>query len=306
MALAASAVAGGARTAEGIRVTGLRIQDGRVNGVETTAGTVGAEHVVLCGGMWTRQLALAAGVNVPLHPVEHHYVVSHAIPGFHGGLPCTRDMDGAIYFRGEDVEGGGGVMLGAFQRTTKIWDVDRVPDDFSFRLLEPDWEKFAQPLAAGLHRIPALEKAGFARFVNGPESFTPDNQWLMGETPEVDGLWVMAGFNSGGIASAGGAGKALAQWIVGGGMPFDLGSVDIRRFGPWANRRGFLRERVTEALGLHYEYAWPNREYTTGRGQRKSGLHDVLDAAGACFGVKGGWERPNWFAGGAPGCACGG
>jgi len=302
-ALRRSAERGGARVAEGVRVTGLRVRDGRVHGVETDAGPVEAEHVVLCGGMWTRQLALAAGVNIPLHPVEHHYAVSHPIEGCHGGLPCARDMDGSIYFRGEDVEGGGAVMLGAFQRTTKIWDVERVPDDFSFRLLEPDWEKFAQPLAAGIHRIPALERAGFARFVNGPESFTPDNQWLMGETPEVDGLWVLAGFNSGGIASAGGAGKALAQWMVGDGMPFDLGSVDIRRFGGWANRREFLRERVTEALGLHYEMAWPNREYTTGRGQRKSGLHEALAVSGACFGVKGGWERPNWFASDAPGCA---
>jgi 4-methylaminobutanoate oxidase (formaldehyde-forming) len=303
LALAKGARAAGARVMEGIRVLSLVHRGGRVTGVRTSGGDVEAEHVVLTGGMWTRQLALAAGVNIPLHPVEHHYVVSHALEGADGNSPCTRDMDGSIYFRGEDVEGGGGVLLGAFQRTTKVWDVKRVPDDFSFGLLEPDWEKFKEPLAEGMHRIPGLRKAGFSRFVNGPESFTPDNNFLLGETAELRGLFVAAGFNSAGIACAGGAGKALAEWIAGGAMPYDLTGVDVRRFGPWANATGFLRDRVTESLGLHYEMAWPNREPVTGRNARQGPLHAVLAARGACFGTKAGWERPNWFASTGPGCA---
>lgn len=304
LALAKGARAAGATILEGVRVQGLRHRDGRILGAHTSQGDIEAEYVVLAGGMWTRQLALAAGVHIPLHPVEHHYVVSNPLPGTDGNAPCTRDMDGSIYFRGEDLpDGGGGVLLGAFQRTTKIWDVPRVPDDFSFGLLEEDWPKFAQPLAEGLHRIPGLKQAGFSRFVNGPESFTPDNNFILGETAELAGLFVAAGFNSAGIACAGGAGKALAQWILGGAMPYDLSSVDVRRFGPWANNRGFLRDRVTESLGLHYEMAWPNREPITARGVRLSPLHDRLAAAGACFGTKGGWERPNWFARPDPGCA---
>jgi len=296
LALAKGAQAGGVTIREGVRVTRLLQQDGRVIGAETNRGTIHAEFVVLTGGMWTRQLALSAGVNIPLHPVEHHYVVSNALPGADGNCPCTRDMDGSTYFRGEDVPGGGGVLLGAFQRSTKIWDVPRVPDDFSFALLEEDWEKFAEPLREGLLRIPGLKEAGFAKFVNGPESFTPDNNFLLGETAELRGLFVAAGFNSAGIACAGGAGKALAAWIADGAMPYDLTAVDIRRFGPWANNRAYLRDRVTESLGLHYQMAWPNREPVTARGARLGALHERLTAAGACFGTKAGWERPNWFA----------
>jgi 4-methylaminobutanoate oxidase (formaldehyde-forming) len=187
-------------------------------------------------------------------------------------------------------------MLGAFQNFSKPWMVDRVPDNFSFQLLEPDWEKFSEPLTNGKHRIPALQTAKFAKFVNGPESFTPDNSFLMGETPELRNLFVLAGFNSVGIASAGGAGKYLAEWMLAGEQTMDLWSVDIRRFAGWANNRAYLCDRVAEILGLHYQMAWPNREFETGRGLRRSPLHDRLAAQGACFGVKNGWERPNWFA----------
>lgn len=304
VALAKGARDGGAGIFEGVRVTKLLSKDGRITGAETGQGTIRAEVVVLAGGMWTRQLGLTAGVDVPLHPVEHHYAVSNPLPGADGSHPCTRDMDGSIYIRGEDLpEGGGGVVLGAFQRTTKIWDVPRVPDDFSFALLEPDWEKFRGPLAEGMMRIPGLKEAGFSKFVNGPESFTPDHNFLLGETAELRGLFVAAGFNSLGIACAGGAGKALAEWIIGDGMPYDLTSVDIRRFGRWANNRAFLRDRVTESLGLQYELAWPNREPVTGRNVRLSPLHGRLKDAGACFGTRGGWERPVWFARGDAGCA---
>lgn len=292
VALAQGARSRGAGIFEQVRVTGILQRDGRAVGVRTDQGSIEAEYVVLCGGMWTRELGLQCGVTIPLHPVEHHYVVTEPLPGASDDLPVGRDPDLCIYFRGE----GGGVMLGAFQASSKAWAVDRVPDDFAFQLLEPDWEKFAVPLAHGRHRIPALAHCRFQKFTNGPESFTPDNQFILGEAPELRNLFVAAGFNSVGIASAGGAGKYLAEWMLAGEPTLDLWSVDIRRFAPWANNRAFLRERVTEVLGLHYQMAWPNREFESGRGLRQSPLHGRLQGAGACFGVRNGWERPLWFA----------
>jgi 4-methylaminobutanoate oxidase (formaldehyde-forming) len=292
VALAKAAESRSAKVFEGVRVLKLEHSQGQVTGVLTNQGRIKARLVVLTGGMWSRELGLHCGVNLPLYPVEHHYIVTDPIEGAFDELPLGRDPDLCIYFRGE----GNGIMLGAFQKFTKPWLVDKIPDDFSFKLLEPDWEKYEEPLAAGRWRIPALEKCGFEKFVNGPESFTPDNNWLMGETPELRNLFVMTGFNSIGIASSGGAGKYLAEWIIEGRPTMDLWSVDVRRFGPWANNRSFLRERVTETLGLHYQMAWPNRELETGRNLRQSPLHDRLAAQGACFGVKNGWERPNWFA----------
>lgn len=316
IALCQAAARRGARIVEGARVLDILHRNGRAVGVRvqisesvanglaapsTAAGEglprpaatleVKADFVVITGGMWARELGLRCGVSIPLHPVEHHYVVTELIPGAFDELPCGRDPDLCIYFRGE----GHAIMLGAFQKYTKAWMPERIPGNFSFQLLEPDWPKYQEPLQNGRWRIPALEKCRFEKFVNGPESFTPDNNWLMGETPELRNLYVLAGFNSIGIASAGGAGKCLAEWMIEGGPTMDLASVDIRRFGPWANNRAFLRERVTETLGLHYQMAWPNREFESARGIRKSPLHDRLAAAGAWFGVKAGWERPNWF-----------
>lgn len=292
VALAKGAQSRGARVFENVRTLKVLHKNGRATGVETDQGTIRAQYVVLACGMWSRQLGLTCGVSIPLAPVEHHYVVSEPIEGAFDELPCGRDPDATIYFRGE----GNAVVLGAFQKYTKPWLKDPIPSDFSFALLEPDWEKYQQPLQAGEWRIPSLKTSGYARFVNGPESFTPDNQFLLGETPELDGLFVAAGFNSAGIACAGGAGKYLAEWIHEGEPTMDLWSVDIRRFGKWANNRAFLRDRITEVLGLHYQMAWPNREFETGRGVRKTPIHDRLLAAGACFGNKSGWERPNWFA----------
>ena len=291
LALGKGAEQHGAVVREGVRVTDILQQNGRAVGVRTAEGEIAADVVVLCGGMWSRQLALRCGVSLPLYPVEHHYVVSKPIDGAFDELPVGRDPDLCIYFRGE----GNAVMLGAFQARSKPWDVP-VPDDFAFQLIGDDWEKFAEPLANGQWRIPALASSGFERFVNGPESFTPDNNFLMGETPELRGLFVAAGFNSVGIASAGGAGRYLAEWIIDGHMPIDLWSVDVRRFGAYANNTAFLRERSAEILGLHYQMAWPNREFETARNIRLSPLHDRLAAQGASFGVKAGWERPNWFA----------
>ena len=295
IALAKGAQSRGATVVENVRVVNVLHRDGRATGVELEQGSIKAEHVVLAGGMWTRELGLRCGVTIPLYPVEHHYVVTEPLPGAFDELPVGRDPDLCIYFRGE----GDAVMLGAFQNFSKAWMVQKVPDNFSFQLLEPDWEKFAEPLRNGKHRIPALETARFAKFVNGPESFTPDNNFIMGEAPGLRNLFVAAGFNSVGIASAGGAGRYLAEWMIEGEQTIDLWSVDIRRFSPWSNDLAYLRERVTEVLGLHYQMAWPNREFETGRGRLKSPLHERLAAQGACFGVKNGWERPNWFARGS-------
>jgi sarcosine dehydrogenase len=292
IALAKGAQKRGANIIENAKVLNVLHRHGRITAVETTKGTIKAEYVVLAGGMWTRELGLKCGVTIPLYPVEHHYVVTEPLPGAFDELPVGRDPDLCIYFRGE----GNAVMLGAFQNFSKAWLVKEIPDNFSFQLLEADWEKFSEPLRNGKHRIPALETARFAKFVNGPESFTPDNNFIMGEAPGVRNLFVAAGFNSVGVASAGGAGKYLAEWMIEGEPTLDLWSVDIRRFSPWANNVAYLRERVTEVLGLHYQMAWPNREFETGRGMLKSPLHERLAAQGACFGVKNGWERPNWFA----------
>jgi 4-methylaminobutanoate oxidase (formaldehyde-forming) len=292
-ALAKGAIMHGAQILEDNRVESILSKNGRIEGVQTNRGKIAAEYVVLCGGMWARELGLRAGVNLPLYPVEHHYAVTAAIPGAFDELPVGRDPDLCIYFRGE----GNGVMLGAFQAASKPWNVPSIPSDFSFKLLEPDWQRFFDPLRNGVWRIPALGTCTFDRFVNGPESFTPDNNFIMGETPELKNLFVAAGFNSVGIASAGGAGKYLAEWMIEGQATMDLWAVDVRRFGPHSNNRSFLRERVGEVLGLHYQLAWPNREFETARGLRKSPLHERMAAEGASFGVKAGWERPNWFAG---------
>ena len=292
LALAKGAQNRGANIFENVRTLSILHKNGRATGVETDQGNIRAQYVVMACGMWSRRLGLTCGVSIPLAPVEHHYVVSNPIEGAFDALPCARDPDATIYFRGED----NAVVLGAFQKYTKPWLKDPIPADFSFALLEPDWEKYQQPIEAGEWRIPSLKTSGYTKFVNGPESFTPDNQFLLGETPELDGLFVAAGFNSAGIACAGGAGKYLAEWISEGEPTMDLWSVDIRRFGKWANNRAFLRDRITEVLGLHYQMAWPNREFETGRGIRQTPIHDRLASAGACFGSKSGWERPNWFA----------
>jgi sarcosine dehydrogenase len=292
IALAKAAEKHGARIVQGIRVTKLLHAHGRATGVSTEHGDILADMVVLCGGMWTRQFALDAGVNLPLWPLEHHYIVSKPLGRDVTDLPMGRDFDASIYFRGTQDR----IVLGAFQYRMKPWRVPRVPDDFRVKLLTDDWDHFADPLEQGIYRMPILGEVGFEKFVNGPESFTPDNNFLLGETPELDGLFVSAGFNSAGIACSGGAGWALAEWMETGEQPFDLWSVDVRRFSSAFNNRAFLMERVTETPGLHYRMAWPNYEFETGRDVRRSPLHDRLAAAGACFQQKMLMERPAWFA----------
>jgi glycine cleavage system aminomethyltransferase T/glycine/D-amino acid oxidase-like deaminating enzyme len=302
--LARGARQGGARIVERVRVTGFDVEDGpagrRVTGVRVDQGgehqRIEAEVVVNCAGQWAKALGDSVGVTVPLHSAEHFYVVTEPLPGTHPDLPIMRDPDGWTYFKEET----GGLVVGGFEPDAKPWrSPDDLPHPFEFQLLEEDWEHFAVLMEQALVRVPALEETGIRKFYNGPESFTPDNQFLLGEAPGLRGFFVGAGFNSVGIASAGGAGRALAEWIAAGEPQDDLVGVDVRRFAPFHGDNGWLRSRVAEVLGLHYAVPWPNRELETGRPQRTSPLHDRLADAGALFGTRMGWERPNVF--GPPG-----
>lgn len=292
-ALARGARQRGARIAEKTRVLDVLVRDGRVSGVRTDAGDVEAEIVVNCAGQWAKQVGLMAGVTVPLHSAEHFYVVTESIDGIRPDLPILRDPDGYTYFK-EEV---GGLVVGGFEPEAKPWVApDRIPYPFEFQLLEEDWEHFSVLMESAMLRIPALREAGVRKFFNGPESFTPDNQFILGPAPETRNFYVGAGFNSVGIASAGGAGRALAEWIVGGEATTDLTAVDIRRFARFNGNNRWLHDRVAEVLGLHYEIPWPNREMRTARPFRRSPLYHLLEHANASFGSKMGWERANFFA----------
>jgi 4-methylaminobutanoate oxidase (formaldehyde-forming) len=291
-ALARGAQLGGARIFEDTAVTAIHKRHGAVAGVGTTRGDVACEVVVNCAGMWARALGRLAGVAVPLHAAEHFYMVTDPIPGVSPDLPVLRDTDGYIYVR-EEV---GGLLMGGFEPVAKPWGAEGIPDDFAFSLLPEDWAHFDILMEQALIRIPALGGAPVRRHVNGPESFTPDGRYLLGEAPECRNFFVAAGFNSIGIASGAGAGKALAEWIVGGEAPMDLWEIDLRRVAPFQANPRYLHARTVEMVGLAYAMHWPFRQPATARGIRRSALHDRLAARGACFGVVSGWERANWFA----------
>lgn len=293
LALAKGARMRGCRVFERTRVLGIDVIDGRVSGVRTDKGDVETEIVVNCAGQWAKQVGAMAGVNVPLHSAEHFYVVTETIAGVHPDMPILRDPDGYTYFK-EEV---GGLVIGGFEPEAKPWvSPDAIPYPFEFQLLEEDWDHFQILMDNALLRIPVLEETGLKKLYNGPESFTPDNQFVLGEAPECGNYFVGAGFNSVGIASAGGAGRALAEWIVNGEPTSDLTGVDIRRFAPFNGNNRWLHDRVAEILGLHYEIPWPNRELTTARPFRRSPVHHLVAAAGANFGSRMGWERANFFA----------
>jgi 4-methylaminobutanoate oxidase (formaldehyde-forming) len=293
LALAKGARLRGARIIERTRVTGVISDRGRVTAVRTDVGDVEAEIVVNCAGQWAKQVGSMAGVNVPLHSAEHFYVVTEPIAGVHTDMPILRDPDGYTYFK-EEV---GGLVIGGFEPEAKPWvSPDAIPYPFEFQLLQEDWDHFQILMDSALLRIPALEETGLKKLYNGPESFTPDNQFILGEAPELANFFVAAGFNSVGIASAGGAGRALAEWIANGSPTTDLTSVDIRRFAPFNGNTRWLHDRVAEVLGLHYEIPWPNREMTTARPFRRSPVHHLLVKANANFGSRMGWERANFFA----------
>ncbi|WP_135466889.1 GcvT family protein [Crenalkalicoccus roseus] len=291
-ALAAGARQRGARILEGVAVTRILHANGAATGVMTEQGPVEAEIVVICAGMWSRELAATCGVTLPLHAAEHFYVVTEPIPGLPPDLPVLRDPDACTYVKPE----AGKLLVGWFEPVAKPWGMGGVPRDFAYGTLPDDLDHVAPLLEGAARRIPPLASAGIRLWFNGPESFTPDVRYLLGETPELRRCFVAAGFNSIGIQSAGGAGRVLADWILDGHPPMDLWDVDVRRAMPFQRNARYLRERTAESLGLLYAMHWPFRQPETARGVRRSALHDRLAAAGACFGETAGWERANWFA----------
>ncbi len=291
MALAKGARDRGVTIREGVAVEQVLVRNGTAVGVETEAGPVEAETVVLACGIWTRQLAAAAGVNVPLHPCEHFYVVTEPLEGMTPGMPTLRDPTNYTYFKEET----GKLMAGFFEPRAKTWRYE-VPRDFSFGTLAEDWDHIGPIFERSIHRIPALAEAGIQLFLNGPEAFTPDGVYYLGESPEVDSLFVAAGFNSVGIQSAGGAGWVLADWIADRHPPMDLAAVDLRRAFPFQGEKSYLEDRISESLGLLYAMHWPFRQFESARDVYRSVLHDRLSDLGAVFGEVAGWERPNWFA----------
>lgn len=293
--LARGARMAGVKIFEDTPVTRVIVEDGRIRGVETPFGTVECEKVVVCAGQWTRVLAATVGVNVPLVSLEHQYMVTEKIDGVTPDMPTLRDPDRLTYWK-EEV---GGLVWGGYEPNPKAWAVGGIPEGFHFELLTSDYDHYGQFMEDAIARVPALATAGVKQLINGPESFTPDGNFILGEAPELRNFYVGAGFNAFGIASGGGAGMALAEWVATGAAPFDLWPVDIRRFGGVHRSTDWVRTRTVEAYAKHYTIAWPSEEMRSARPTLQSPLYGHLKAAGAVFGEKLGWERPNWFA--APG-----
>jgi len=292
IAFAKGARSRGVRVLEDTPVDEILVERGRVSGVRTRHGDVRADVVVNCAGMWGRELADRAGAVLPLHAAEHFYIVTEAVEGIDRSMPVLRDPDGYSYFK----EDAGKLLVGWFEPVAKPWGMDGIPEGFAFGKLPEDLDHIAPLLEAATERVPILAELGIQLFFNGPESFTPDDRYLLGESPDVPGLFVAAGFNSIGIQSSGGAGKVLADWILDGRPPMDLWDVDIRRMMPFQRNASYLRDRTVETLGLLYAMHWPYRQPETARGVRHSPVHDRLADAGAVFGETAGWERANWYA----------
>ncbi len=292
MALARGARDRGATIREGVTVTGLDARHGRIVGVQTDQGNIQTESVVLATGMWTRQLAATIGVNVPLQACEHFYIVTEPLAGVDSTTPVLRDPGNYTYFKEET----GKIMAGFFEPRGKIWQLEGIPPNSSFVQLPEDWDHVGPIFERSIHRVPALGDCGIQLFFNGPEAFTPDGVFYLGEAPEVDGCFVAAGFNSIGVQTSGGVGWVLADWVADRNPPLDLTSVDISRAMPFQANPEYLRDRIGESLGLLYAMHWPHRQYESARNRRLSPLHDRIAAAGAVFGETAGWERPNWYA----------
>ena len=290
-ALAKGARAKGAVLRENTPVTEILTERGKLVGVRTAQGDITCKNLVLCCGQWTRDLARTIGVTVPLVSVEHQYMLTEAF-GVPSDLPTLRDPDRLTYYK-EEV---GGLVMGGYESNGIPWARDGIPDPFDFQLLASNFDHFEQLMELALPRVPKLESVGVKQLINGPESFTPDGNFILGEAPEMANVFVGAGFNAFGIAAGGGAGMALAEWVASGAPPYDLWPVDIRRFGRPHTDTDWVRTRTLEAYGKHYAMAWPSEEHESGRPCRRSPLYDRLKAAGAVFGEKLGWERPNWFA----------
>ena len=291
-ALAAGARSRGARILENTKVTRILVKDGKAVGVETADGTIMADKVVVASGMWSRDLGRSIGVNIPLHACEHFYIVSEPIADLPRNMPVVRVPDECTYYK----EDAGKLMVGAFEPKAKPWGGGGIDEDHAFVTLPEDMDHFEPILANAINRVPLLETAGIQLFFNGPESFTPDVRYYLGEAPEVKNVYVATGFNSIGIQSSGGAGLVLAKWIKNGHPPMDVNGIDIRRIHPFQSVRNYVRERVSESLGLLYAMHWPYRQAETARGVRRSPLYPYTKQLGAVFGEVNGWERPNWYA----------
>ncbi|MFN8620541.1 MAG: FAD-dependent oxidoreductase [Chloroflexota bacterium] len=294
LAMAAGARAGGATIRQGARVVAIHQSRGRVTGVTVEEGgerrEIASEIVINAGGMYAPDIARLAGVTVPIIPMAHQYLFTDTIEGVHAGLPQLRDPDNLVYFR-EDL---GGLLFGGYERDPAPWSLDGVPADFNGRLLAPDMPRFESIIEGAVKRVPAVEDAGVRRFINGPEAFTPDNEFILGES-EVRGFWVAAGFCAHGIAGAGGVGRQVASWIVDGEPELDLWKMDIRRFGAAYRSQRHTLARATENYATYYDIHYPNEERQSGRPLRTAPAYERLAALGAVFGEKSGWERPNWF-----------
>ncbi|HEX2840866.1 FAD-dependent oxidoreductase [Hyphomicrobium sp.] len=292
MSLAKGARQGGVTITEGISVTAIEVEGGVVRAVVTDQGRITCEKVVICAGQWARQVGQLAGVNIPLVSMQHQYLITEKIDGVTANLPTLRDPDRLTYWK-EEV---GGLVMGGYEPNPMPWAETKLGVPFEFQLLDNDLEHFEPLLELAAGRVPAMQSAGIRQFINGPESFTPDGNFILGEAPEVRNVFVGAGFNAFGIAAGGGAGMALAEWVAKGEPPYDLWPVDIRRFGRNHLDTNWVRTRTMEAYAKHYTMAWPHEEHHSGRPLRRSPLYDRLKAQGAVFGEKTGWERPNWFA----------
>ncbi len=283
----------GALCLEGVRVTGINQANGKVTGVETEMGNIQADFVVNCGGLWGREIGRMAGVSVPLHACEHYYALTEKLDDLPSDLPVMRDHDRCAYYR----EDAGSIMVGAFEANAVPWGQNGIPQDFAFEELEGHMdEQFMPVLEHAMERVPMLQDVGWRKFFCGPESFTPDDQFHMGEAPELKNFYVACGLNSVGIQTSGGLGRALAEWMDRGHAPMDLWGNDIRRMFPFQSTQHYIENRVTETLGLLYENHYPYKQMETARNLRHSPLHEKLAAHNACFGEAAGWERPNWFA----------
>ena len=291
LALAKGAKNFGVTIIEDLKVNSIETNDGKVKSVQTQHGLMSANYVVNAGGMWGQEIGKMAGASVPLHACEHFYIVTEPIDTLTPELPVLRVPDECAYYK----EDAGKILLGAFEPNSKPWGGDGIPEDFEFDSLPEDFDHFEPILERAIKRFPLLDKTGIKTFFNGPESFTVDNRYLLGETPEVENFFVAAGFNSVGIQSAGGAGKVLADWINSGRPTIDLWEVDIRRMMPFQKNKNYLQTRVSETLGLLYADHFPYRQFETGRNIKRSPIHFHLEKQGACFGETSGWERPNWF-----------
>ena len=295
LALAKGARQNGGTIIQNTKVTGFKKEGRRITGVNWSQGdergTTDAELVVNCAGMWGHNLGKMMGVNVPLHACEHFYIVTEPVKDLKQ-MPVLRVPDECAYYK----EDAGKFMLGAFEPNAKPWGMEGISENFEFDQLPEDFDHFEPILEMAVNRIPALGEAGIHTFFNGPESFTPDDAYHLGLAPEMDNVWIAAGFNSIGIQSAGGAGMALAQWITDGKKPFDLGDVDISRMQPFQGNKKYLFERSKETLGLLYADHYPYRQKASARGIRRSPFHSQLLEKGAVMGELAGWERANWYA----------